>query len=315
MIKFSAPDDNSIKAVIIDKNRKIGKRFLIYTSICLLITAVYALIAFLTKDFSVLSGYFLDFGLSSCILLTVLVAFVGVFITFRPVLKREVANNGHYGICVEQNGVKITFEEGTEVFVPKSKLGTVTETENYFVISCFNNKDEIVCQKDKLIEGNINELFEIFSTDYGVSRIKKQSTGKFSKFLFWQKNGSAILAILFAFLSVLVTFPCAWFTLKASINVVPKVLNTVVGVVSNVALFLQIVLGLILLPIGIILTILAGVSALVIMFLPIILLVFATYFTAKQIRTEKNWFSAICLFVLIVAILLIVYFVSAALWH
>ena len=62
MLQFSAPTDNAVKAVIIEKNHARGKRIFYYCLCSFGITLIYALLSFLLKDWSGVGAFFSDWG-------------------------------------------------------------------------------------------------------------------------------------------------------------------------------------------------------------------------------------------------------------
>lgn len=315
MVKFVSPSDKAVKSVLIYKNRLFGRKIFFAFVFSLISTLVLGLINYFINNNYTAVSLFSDYLFTGFVLLTVLLLCVSVLITFRPILKKELNENGHYDIEVSEKGVNVVFLDNVQVFVPKAQINSVLDFNDYFVIRCFSNKDEIVCEKSCLNEGDLNLFEQIFLNDYGVSKIKSCKEDKLTEFIVNGRKDSVVLTLLQSLFSLVLIFPCMWFTLAVLTEFLPNLLPTIVNMIAGFENWLKLLCGAVVVPLGLILTVLAAASSLTVFFLPFLLLTGSVCVMVLRIKNRRNLLGTVaCLAVFVFSLSGIIQLVIKVIW-
>ena len=115
----------------------------------------------------------------------------------------------------------------------------------------------------------------------------------------------AILSsIVYSAIACLVVYPCFWLVIKVLVFFVPDLLSSMLMFLLDVGALARILVGFLVLPIGIVCTIVCAVSSMTVMSFPILLIFIAIKDALKQLDIKKGAlsFGAIATGVLAIAV-------------
>ena len=313
MIKFSAPEEKAVKAVLISKNQKIAVK-LFYAFVGLFaLSLIYGIISAVANRYYTAPELFSDNMFSGLVSLCIFSLGLAVYLVYKPVKKKQLDANGHYDIVFCENSIKVLFPDEPEVEVFLNEIDEVVEYDIFYLIYCYKRKDEIICSKSAFVEGDEKAFREYFE------RAKKpfsQPEKKVYRSIFKKVNKeyrSGVISLVLAFMAVLLTYPFAWLTFNVFIKFVPNLLLNLMVTLLDLKLIFQILLGVLFLPLGIVATIISGVSALTLMAVPIVLLIGAVRSSVKQSKNGKRFLGILSFIFAIIAIAVSVLLVLVAL--
>ncbi len=303
MIGFSAPEEKAIRAVLTGKNQKKGAK-IFYVFACLLTaTLIYGIFTSLINAFWTPKELFTDYLFVGLTCLTIFLLGVAFWIVYKPIRKKTLDANGHYRTVFEKDCIKVLFPDEPEVIVNLSDVDSVVEYDIFYLISCFGGTDEIVCSKSAFEKGNHEKLvkyFEQANIPFSVyqKKIYRSVFKKVSK-----KVRLGVVSITLSLLAVLVAYPFFWLASNVLIPFVPNLLSKLLASIWDLYLIVRVLVGLLFVPIGVVATIISGISALVVILCPILLLVFGLRCSIKQFNRNGNWIGYVSMLILLLAII------------
>ena len=303
MVKFSAPEDRAVKAVLIHKNQKIALKMLYAFLILLVSIGAYCLINIPRNSIKSAEQLFSDNILTGLIVFCAFALFMVVYFINIPINKIMIRENGGYKVVFEQDKIKVLFPDEPEILVDIKDIDAVEEYDIFYLIHCYKYTDEIVCSKSAFEEGDYNALWKYFK-DRGF-RIEDKSDTKIYVSLInkiSQRARAGYSSIIYSAICLALAFPLFWFAIKVLILYVPNLLSLLMHTLYGLKLFVKILLGLIFLPIALVVTIISGITALGIILVPPSLIYLSGYKAQKQLKTNKKALGIVALsFCIIVA--------------
>lgn len=302
MVRLSAPEEKAVKAVLIAKNQKVATIISYIFLFFLLFTLIYGILTSVANGFFSVAMVFSDNVFTGLVCFTIFSLSISLFYYNRVISQKTLDDHGHYDVVLEGDCVKVLFPDEPEVIVPINKIDEVVEYDIFYLIHCYGYKDEIVCSKNAFVCGDENdfrEFFLSFGKKIENSRNKKVYSSILNHVTKEVRPGFA--AFVYSAIACATMYPLFWLLVNVLIYYVPTVLTTVMMALWDVHLVLQIVLGILFIPVGLVAMIMCGVAALTVLAFPI-LLIFVSYKDALvQIKSNKSVLGYLAISFVIVA--------------
>ncbi len=308
MVKFSAPEDRAVKAVLIHKNQKIALKMLYAFLILLASIGVYCLISIPRNSIKNAQQLFSDNILTGLIVFTSFALFMVVYFINMPITKKMIRENGGYKVVFENDKIKVLFPGEPEIVVDIKDIDAVEEYDIFYLIHCYKFTDEIVCSKSAFEEGDYRDLWKYFK-DRGF-RIQDKTDTKIyvsiiNKISYRTRAGYS--SMIYSGICVALAFPLFWFAIKILMLFVPNFLSLLMHTLRDLDLLVKVVLGLLFLPIALVATLIAWVTALGIVLVPPLLIYLSGYKAVKQLKSNKKWLGVIAISVCVVCAVMVVF--------
>ena len=305
MVKFSAPEERAVKAVLISKNQKIGVKIL-YVFTCLLtVTLIYGAISASANGLYTAEELFSDYVFTALTLFSLFCLSIGLFFVNRIVTQKQLNDNGRYSVELSGDSIKVAFPDEPIVEVSLSDVCSVEEYDIFYIIRIKKGKDEIICSKNALTCGQ-KEAFENFFASFGLVVQKANDKQIYHSFLKKIRRDlqAGLSSIVYSAIACLVVYPCFWLVIKVLVFFVPDLLSSMLMFLLDVGALARILVGFLVLPIGIVCTIVCAVSSMTVMSFPIFLIFIAIKDALKQLDIKKGAlsFGAIATGVLAIAV-------------
>lgn len=287
MVKFSAPEEKAVKAVLTAKNHKLGLKIFSGFGCLLLATIIYGIVSVFTNKFWTVRELFSDNLFTGMVCFCIATLFSGIFFVNRPVTKKQLFDNGRYQVILDDNQIKVIFPDEPEIVVPLSQITSVEEYDIFYLIRCFKNTDEIVCSKNAFLQGNDEEFKKYFSDNGFETKVKEHKiyTSLLKKI---DKNVRAGYAsLIYAGLAIVLAFPFYWLVIEVLITFVPSLVEVMMVTLLDIPLWTAIIISVLYIPIVLTSTLVCGVSAFgLLAFIPF-LIYLSGYYSYSQIKTKK----------------------------
>lgn len=311
MLKFSAPEEKAVKAVLTGKNQKNGIKLSYVFAFLLTLSLIYGIISAVVNGYYTPAELFTDYLFTGLVSLTVFALSWSLIFVYKPVKQRELDDNGRYDVEFTDDGVKVLFPDEPEVFVALDQIDEVVEYDIFYLIHCYGYKDEIVCSKNSLVD-TTEQDFHDWCAKIGKPVHLQEKKIYRSVFKKVDKSiRSGVASVVFASVALLSAYPLFWLAIDVFILFVPNLLVTLLSTLWDLELIFIILLGILFLPLGITATIVSGISAITVFGFPVFLLVVSFKCALNQLKRNKK---AIGYIALIFTILVIVSVVLIALW-
>lgn len=307
MIGFSAPEEKAVRAVLTGKNQKKGAKIFYAFACSLTATLIYGIFTSLINAFWTPEELFTDYLFVGLTCHTIFLLGVGFWVIYKPIRSKTLDANGHYRTVLEKDCIKVLFPDEPEVIVNLSDVDNVVEYDIFYLISCYGGTDEIVCSKSAFEKGNHEKLvkyFEQANIPFSVyqKKIYRSVFKKVSK-----KVRLGVVSIILSLLAVLVAYPFFWLASNVLIPFVPNLLSKLLASIWDLYLIVRVLVGLLFVPIGVVATIISGISGLFVILCPFFFIVIAFRCSLKQINRNGNWIGYVAIILVFLATIVAIF--------
>ena len=314
LIKFSAPEERAVKAVLIHKNQKIALMMLRAFFILLVGVLVYCAITIPKNNIKNAFQLFSDNIFTGLVVFCTFTFFLVVYFINVPISKKRIKENSGYKVVFEKDKIKVLFPEEPEIIVNLDDVDDVEEYDIFYLIHCYKFTDEIVCSKTAFEEGDAQEFLSYFNnrgfvlTDNRNVKIYVSLINKINS-----KTRAGYSSLIYSLLGAGLAFPLFWFAVNVLILFVPNLLSLIMFTLWDFSLIVKLALGILFLPLALVATIIAGITALGIILVPPSLVYLSAYKAGAQLKIKDKVLgilaSVICglvaIFILLVLLLVI----------
>ena len=311
LIRFTAPEEKAIKAVLTGKNQKTGIKLSYVFAFLLTTSLVFGIILSVVKGFYTPAELFSDYLFTGLVAFTVFVLAWSLIFVYKPIKQKELDDNGRYDVEFTDDGVKVLFPDEPEVFVSVEDIDEVVEYDIFYLIHCYGHKDEIVCSKSSLSVGSQEDFFAWCDK---IGKPVHLEEKKIYRSIFKKVDKSVrsgVASVVFTAVALLSAYPLFWLAFEVFVQFVPNLLVTLLATLWDLKLIFIILLGILFLPIGITATIVSGLTALTVVGFPVFLLIVSFKCALNQLKKNKK---AIGYIALIFSMLVIIATILIALW-
>lgn len=307
MLIFSAPEEKAVKAVLTSKNQKSAVKLSYLFAFCITISLIYGIITSIVNGFYTPAELFTDYMFTGLVAMSIFALTWSLVYVYKPVSKIRLQDNSGYQTIFESDCIKVLFPDEPEVIVPLDEIDEIIEYDIFYLIYCYDYKDEIVCSKNAIVDGTTQDFYDwCNSIDIPIKQNQEKKIYRsFFKKVDKEKR-AGVSSIVFSALAALVVYPLFWLAIEVFLPFVPNLLTTLLATLWDLELIFIILLGLLFLPLGITATIISSLSALVVFILPLFLSYLAIKRAIKQIKMKKNGLGIIALILSIIVIIAIV---------
>lgn len=307
MIIFSPPEEKAIRAVLIKRNKRIANKLLKGFALILAICIAYGVIRSVASKYYTLNEIFSDYIFAVLLCLSIFVLVIALLLINCPIRQKSINNNGGYKTVFEKDCIKVIFPDEPEIIVGHNEIDSVEEYDICYIVHIRNNTDEIICSKSAFIKGDENKLRKYFARiDFAV----KVRTDKKIYFSLVKKMDKSIRAgmvsILLSLLCIVVAYPLIWLGLSVLLKIVPNILLELFKTLWDFALIIKILIGVLFVPIGVLLTIISGVSLLAVVGMPLFYAVISLQCVVVQFRRNNKFIGYLAVFLNLFAFLAII---------
>ena len=300
MVRFSAPEEKAVKAVLIGKNHKLASFFSYIFVFMLLFTVTYGILTSFANGFYTIQMAFTDKVLAGLVCFTIFFLSLTIFYFNKPISKKTLDDHGRYDVILDGENIKVLFPEEPEVIVSIKDVDEVVEYDIFYLIHIYGHKDEIVCSKNAFTEGDA-KTFEQFFVDNG-KRLKKSGNKRiYSSILnhVTKDIRPGFAAFVYSAIACAISYPLFWLLAKVLILYVPTVLSSLMLTLWDVQLVLQLLLGVLFVPVGLLITLVCLVASVTVLAFPVFLIFVSFKDAIAQLET-KNKAVGYCALVFVV---------------
>ena len=307
LVKFSAPEERAVKAVITAKNHKTGRSVLYVFSCMILATLIYGTISVFTNKFWTVRELFSDNLWTGLVCFCIATLIMGLYFMNRPITKKKLYDNGRYQVILEGDCVKVLFPDEPEIIVPLSKISGVEEYDIFYLIRCYKNTDEIVCSKNSFVSGDDIE-FKKFFEEKGI--LTKQNEDKKIYVSLLKRIDKKVRAgwasLIYAGLAILLAYPFYWLVVEVLISFVPSVVEVMMVTLLDIPLWTAVLIGVLYIPIVLVSTLVCGVSALSLLAVIPFLIYVSGYYAIKQAKGQNKLLGAFAIAGVVIAVAMLI---------
>lgn len=292
MVKFSAPEQRAVKAVLISKNQKFAYKIFYLFGLILSATLIYGAIASAVNGYYTVTELFNDYLFTGLTCFSVFSLSVGVYFVYKPISERQLIDNGGYTVECFQDGFSVCFPQEDPVFVPFSQVDSVCSYDLFYLVKIYGGKDEIVCSKNAFEVGDEKGFLKILKQN-GITVANALKTRVYFSLInkVSQNNRRGVASMFNALIACVIFYPCLWLVIEVLVSYVPHLMSQMLLFLLDVSALARILIGFLILPIGIVATIVSLITTVTAVAFPV-LLVFLSFKNAiKQLEIKKNAFS------------------------
>ena len=277
MVEFKGEISEEVKKDVLKmRKRKSGIFAIIWGVVALfLFIAVGIFDGNVFKAENVISAIFDNKIVATLLILALLFIVVGIINVFAPVGSVTLNEVWNHDIIIDQD--KLIFKPSNfgERNIQSTRLTKVKDMGKYYYISCKGEKALIVCQKDLLVSGTLEEFTTLMDKKLKVG--KQLSLEERNKVFKW-----GLIGIIASVALALLTRPFMSLAISAIDTIIPNTANYLFSHAVELFTFVFALIG------TVFVTIFCVVSMVLIM--PICALI-ALGFSIKQITVNRTWFS------------------------
>ena len=307
MVKFSAPEEKAVKAVLTAKNHRVGLKIFSGFGGMLVATIIYGIVSIFSNKFWTVRELFSDNLFTGMVCFCIASLLTGVYFVNRPVTKKHLFDNGRYQVILDGEVIKVLFPDEPEIVLSLSDINSVEEYDIFYLIHCYKNTDEIVCSKNAFVEGD-DLAFKSFFDKHGFpTKIKEHKIYTSITKRIDKKVRAGYASLIYSSLAIVLAFPFYWLLIEVLITFIPSLVNVMMITLLDIPLWTAIIISVLYIPIVLVSTLVCGISGVALLISVPFLIYISGRYSLKQLNSKKWGIGIISTIGVILAIAMLIF--------